>query len=233
MPFEIFFRKLISLILRLTSRIDLIGIENVPAEGKCILAANHIGRLDATLVYHLIDRRDIILTPAEKYSKVAFFRWAAKSLNAIFLDRFNPDIGTLRAVMKRLQNGGLLAIAPEGTRSKSETLIDGQPGTAYLAAKTRAPILAVALMGTEDRRVLENLRKLRRSSVRVVIGKPFLLPPLDAKKRDEQLHQSTEEIMCQIAALLPNSYHGVYADNPRIAAIRSEIEKTQMTTDEC
>ena len=123
--------------------------------------------------------------------------------------------------MKRLQNGGLLAIAPEGTRSKNETLIEGQPGTAYLAAKTRAPILAVALTGTEDRRVLENLRKLRRSAVRVEIGKPFTLPPLENKKRDEQLQQYTEEIMCQIAALLPDSYHGVYADNPRISAIRA------------
>lgn len=221
MIFELFFRTLISLILRLTFKIDVIGIENVPTEGKCILAANHVGRLDATLVYHLTNRRDIILTPAEKYSQVAFFRWAAKSLNAIFLDRFNPDIGTLRAMIKRLQNGELLAIAPEGTRSKSETLIEGQPGTAYLAAKTQAPILPVALMGTEDRRVMENLRKLRRSAARVEIGKSFTLPPLENKKRAEQLQQSTEEIMCQIAALLPDSYHGVYANHPRIAAIRS------------
>ncbi len=221
MLLEMFFRTLITLILRLTCKIEVIGLENVPAKGKCILAANHIGRLDATLVYHLIKRRDIILTPAEKYAQVAFFRWAAKSLNAIFLDRFNPDIGTLRAVMKRLQGGELLAIAPEGTRSKSETLIEGQPGTAYLAAKTGAQILPVALTGTEDRQVLANLRQLRRSLVRVHIGKPFTLPPIERKNRDTQLQQGTIEIMCQIAALLPDSYHGVYAHNPRITVIRT------------
>jgi len=217
-----FFRGLIALILKSTCKIETIGFENIPAEGSCILASNHLGRLDALLVYLLIPRTDIILSVAEKYQKVAFFRWSAKSLNAIFINRFNADIAALRTVLKRIQKGEMYVIAPEGTRSKTEALIAGQPGAAYVAAKTGAPIIPVALTGTEDSVVLENLRKLRRSPVFVRLGKPFTLPPLDWQDRDAALKQSTAEIMCQIAALLPPGYHGVYADHPRLGELLKE-----------
>ncbi len=216
-----FFRALIAVILRSTSKIKPIDFENIPAQGSCILASNHLGRLDALLVYLLVPRTDIIMTVAEKYQKVGFFRWAAKHLDAIFIDRFNADIKSLRTVLKRLNNGELYVIAPEGTRSKTEALIEGQPGTAYIAAKTGAPVIPVALTGTEDRIVINNLKKLRRSSVRVRVGKPFVIPPLDRSNRDADLAAKTDEIMCQIAALLPPSYHGVYADHPRLKELIS------------
>ncbi len=216
---QLFFRNLIKLILRLTCKIEVIGLENIPGKGKCILAANHLGRFDALLVYDLLPRTDIILTPAEKYQKVAFFRLAAKSLDAVWLDRFNPDVVAIRAIMQRLDAGQLFAVAPEGTRSQNEALIEGQPGTAYLAYKTGAPLIPVALTGTEDRLVKANLRKLRRSTVHVTIGKAIDLPPFDRHDRETTLKKATDEIMCQIAALLPPRYHGVYADHPRLNAI--------------
>ncbi len=217
-----FFRALIAVILRSTSKIEPIDFENIPAQGSCILASNHLGRLDALLVYLLVPRTDIIMTVAEKYQKVGFFRWAAKHLDAIFIDRFNADIKSLLTVLKRLKNGELYVIAPEGTRSKTEALIEGQPGTAYIAAKTGAPVIPVALTGTEDRLVMNNLRKLRRSPVRVRVGKPFIIAPLDRSNRDADLTAKTDEIMCQIAALLPPSYHGVYADHPRMKELISK-----------
>jgi len=225
-----FFRGLIILILRLTIKVETIGLENVPLQGSCIIASNHLGRLDALLVYLLIPRKDIILTVAEKYHKVAFFRWAAKSLNALWLDRFNADIGAMRAVLKRIQNGEMYVIAPEGTRSKTEALIIGQPGAAYIAAKTGAPIIPVALTGTEDRIVGDNLKKLRRSPVVVRMGKPFKLTPLDRKNRDNDLQQKTDEIMSQIAVMLPPQYHGVYADHPRLVELLDQVETSGISS---
>ena len=67
--------------------------------------------------------------------------------------------------------------------------------------------------------VKQNLRRLRRSSVRVVIGEPFTLPPLTPAERDAQLQAGTDEIMCRIAALLPEKYRGVYANHPRLKAL--------------
>ena len=70
------FRLVIKVILIiLTCDIEINGIENIPLKGGCIIASNHLGRLDALLVYHVIKRDDIILTVAEKYQKVLFFDW--------------------------------------------------------------------------------------------------------------------------------------------------------------
>ncbi len=219
------FRGLIALILRSTTKIETADIEKIPMQGSCIIASNHLGRLDALLVYLLVPRNDIIMTVAEKYQKVGLFRWAAKHLNAIFIDRFNADIRSLLTVLKRLNNGELYVIAPEGTRSKSEALIEAQPGTAYVAAKTGAPVYPVALTGTEDRLVLGNLRQLRRSPVRIKVGEPFTIPPLDRSYRDADLRAKTDEIMCQIASLLPPSYHGVYADHPRLQELINQNQE--------
>lgn len=222
MLLQSFFRFLITLILRSTSKIETTNFEVIPPQGSCILVSNHLGRLDAMLVYLLVPRRDIIMTVAEKYQKVGFFRWAAKHLNAIFIDRYNADVRSLRTVLKRLNQGELYVIAPEGTRSKTESLIEGQQGAAYIAAKTGATVIPVALTGTEDRIVIRNLKKLRRSPVLVRVGEPFKISPLDRSSRDADLAAKTAEIMCQIAALLPASYHGVYADHPRLKELLAQ-----------
>ncbi len=210
------FRGLIAIILGTTSKIKTINFENIPLEGSCILVSNHLGRLDAFLVYRLVPRADIILTVAEKYQEVAFFRLAAKSLNALFIDRFNADVRSLRSVLRRIEAGELYVIAPEGTRSKTESLIEGQAGAAYIAAKTGATIIPVALTGTEDRIVVSNIKKLRRSPILVRVGEPFTVSPLDRSNRDADLKSKTDDIMCRIAVLLPEKYRGIYADHPRL-----------------
>lgn len=207
---------LIKLVFKITSKIDAVGLEKIPPEGGCIVAANHIGRLDAMLIYALVPRDDIIMTIAEKYEHIAFTRWVGRAVNAIFIDRFNPDIRSVRLVINRLKKGGILGIAPEGTRSKDETLLEGRPGTAYMASKTGVPVMPVAITGTEDRLMVRNLFRLRRSNITITVGDPFYIPPLDRNNRDEELKAYTDELMCQIAALLPKEYHGVYAEHDRL-----------------
>ncbi len=198
------------------------GADGLPKQGGCILAMNHLGRMDVLFAYTAVPRSDMILTVAEKYQKVAFFRWAARSLNALFIDRYNNDLKTLRQVIRRLQTGEVLGIAPEGTRSQTEQLISGKPGAAYIAAKTGVPVFPTAVTGSEDRVVLANLKRLKRTPVSIKIGTPFYIPALPKKGRDEALQAHTEEIMCQIAALLPAKYHGVYQNHPRIAELQQQ-----------
>jgi 1-acyl-sn-glycerol-3-phosphate acyltransferase len=222
---QIFLRLLASLIVRVACRVEVSGRENIPRAGKGIVAANHLGRIDALLTYTAVPREDAILTPAKKYQKVAFFRWAARALNAIWLDRFNADVRALLLVIRRLNQGELFVVAPEGTRSPSEALIEGKPGTAYIAAKTGAPIIPAAINGTEDRLVVAGLRRLRRARVTVKVGKAFTLPPLEGRDREAALKEYTDEIMCQIAALLPPQKRGVYADHPRLMELLSRQDK--------
>jgi 1-acyl-sn-glycerol-3-phosphate acyltransferase len=209
-------RFLIRLLVPLVMRLEVIGKENLPAGGAYIAAANHLGVLDPVLVYYLLDRQDIILIIAEKHSKYAFVRWLVRSLDAIYIDRYNADMAVMRQVLKRLRKGEVLVIAPEGTRSRSGTLLEGRQGASYLAAKAGVPIIPVGGVGTEDRFFLTNLKRLRRTRVTVRIGNPFRLPSLPKEGREEALLADTVEIMCRIAALLPPEYRGVYADHPRL-----------------
>jgi 1-acyl-sn-glycerol-3-phosphate acyltransferase len=115
-----------------------------------------------------------------------------------------------------MEEGNLLAISPEGTRSRVGSLIEAKPGATYLATKLNRPIVPVAITGTEDKIILGNLKRLRRSHITVTAGPHFTLPPVPREGRDEMLKQYTDEIMCRIAVLLPEKYRGVYAEHPRL-----------------
>jgi 1-acyl-sn-glycerol-3-phosphate acyltransferase len=209
-------RWLIRLLLNLIADIDMKGHEYVPNEGNCVVATNHLGFLDVPIGLYALDRWDIFVMVGEKWEEVGLFRWAGKYLNLIFIDRFNPDIKTLRKVISLMAENKILVIAPEGTRSRTGALIEAKPGVSYLAAKLNRPIVPVAITGTEDEVLIANLKRLRRGHITVRGGPAFTLPPLPRENRDEVLKQYTDEIMCRIAALLPEKYRGVYADHPRL-----------------
>jgi len=209
-------RFIIRLLAPVVMRLEVFGKENLPASGAYIAAANHLGVLDSLLVYYLLERQDIILIIAEKHTKFAFTRWVVRNLDAIYIDRFNADMAVMREVLRRLRKGGVLVIAPEGTRSQTGALLEGRQGASFLAAKTGVPIIPVGATGTQDQLLLANLKRLRRTPVTVCIGESFRLPPLPKGGRDAALLADTTEIMCRIAALLPPEYRGFYADHPRL-----------------
>jgi 1-acyl-sn-glycerol-3-phosphate acyltransferase len=206
-------------LVRCIARIQILNPERLPATGACIVVTNHLGRLDAILAIMLANREDLVVFIAEKYQRSAIWRYAVRKLDAVWLNRFEADFHAMRTVLKRLQQGEMLGMAPEGTRSQSGALAEGKPGAAYLAIKANAPLIPVAITGTEDRVVLARLRRLRRADITIRVGEPFSLPPRGRQDRDAHLQQCTDEIMCQIAALLPPSYRGVYADHPRLRAL--------------
>ena len=211
-----FLRWLVRVILDLIARIEIRGYENVPTTGAFVIATNHLGMLDSMLLFYALDRWDVFIPVAEKWEENAFLRWLGKYFNFVFIDRFNPDLKALRKIIALMEKGNILVIAPEGTRSRVGSMIEGKPGVSYLAAKLNRPIMPVGLAGTEDEGVLNNLRHLRRSTITVTAGDIFSLPPLPAKDRDAVLARDTDEIMCRIAALVPEKYRGVYANHPRL-----------------
>lgn len=209
-------RFLIRSLLNLIARIEIRGRENAPLTGGMILAANHIGILDIVMVYYAIDRTDLFIPVAEKWERVGWIRWLGKHLNFLFVDRYNPDLKAMRKMIALMEAGKCLIIAPEGTRSRVGSLIEGKPGVAYLAARSGFPVVPVGITGTEDKVVLGNLKRLRKSTITLTGGKAFVIPPLPNKDRDAALKTATDEIMCQIASLLPEKYRGVYAGHPRL-----------------
>jgi 1-acyl-sn-glycerol-3-phosphate acyltransferase len=220
-PTHKIFRFFVRLILGAIARVEVAGLENLPS-GGCIIASNHIGRLDAALAYYVLDRPDIIMVVAEKYEKYAIFRWLVKITNGMFVDRYNSDIHAIRETLRRLQQGQVFTITPEGTRSSSGNLIEAKPGGTYLAWKAGVPVVPVAVTGTEDAVVVKRLKHFRRINVRIVAGTPFSLPAVKGRDRDAALLKYTDEIMCRIAALLPAERRGVYAQHPRLKELLNQ-----------
>ncbi|MFM8322724.1 MAG: lysophospholipid acyltransferase family protein [Chloroflexota bacterium] len=217
-----FVRGMAQLVVKSCLCLSVTGAENIPPAGAYVGISNHLGRLDPLLVFSFLDRRDVVMLVAEKYRQTPGMPWLVRQLDGIFVDRYNSDFATVREALGRLKKGSVLAIAPEGTRSKTESLLPGQPGAAFLAARGGVPILPVGITGTEDRKVAGNLKRLRRTPVHLNIGQPFHLAPLPPGDREAALAAYTDEIMCRIAALLPAAYHGVYAGHPRLARLLAE-----------
>lgn len=213
-----FTRLLIRFLLRTLTHIEVRGREHIPTSGNFIIAANHIGLVDAFLPFYIIDNTNLVLLVGEKWEKNRVTRWLGRGLNFLFVDRFNPDLKAIRAVIARMKKGEVLVITPEGTRSKVGYLIEGRPGVSYLAAKLGFPLIPVGISGSFDKIFFDQLKRLRRPHVIVSIGPVFSLPPLpaNAQSRDQALLKDTDEIMCRIAALLPQEQRGVYENHPRL-----------------
>ena len=211
-------RFLIRILLRLLTRTEMIGLENIPTETNFIIASNHLGLVDAFLPFYFLNNNNLVLLVGEKWEQMWIMRWLGRRLNFIFVDRFNPDLKAIRQVITRMKQGEVLVITPEGTRSKVGHLIEGKAGVSYLAAKLGYPIVPAGISGSFDPIFFGQLKRFKRPRVTVRVGKAFSLPslPSESQGRDEALQKDTDEIMCRIAALLPEENRGAYGDHPRL-----------------
>ena len=208
-------RSIVRFLMKIIADIEVNGLEKLP-EGNVIVAANHLGRLDTAALLCILDREDIIMPVAEKYKNHPLYGAIGRAANAIWLNRFDADYSAFRQILDRMKQGGLLVIAPEGTRSKTEALQEGKMGVAFLASKSGYPVLPVAVTGTEDRGIVENIRHFRRSKITATAANLLYIDIPRGPEREEAMRRATDEIMCQIGALLPEKYRGVYADHPRL-----------------
>jgi 1-acyl-sn-glycerol-3-phosphate acyltransferase len=165
--------------------------------------------LDIPLVGMCARRRSVIMA-ADKW-KGKLGGWAmARVTQIIYVARGEPDREALAASLKLLKAGGSLAVAPEGTRSRQPGLQKGHDGAAYLASRTGAVIVPVAVWGHE--KTFSAWARLRRPEVRVVYCKAISLPPEASRARAPELEQITDQVMLAIAREMPPEYRGIYAD---------------------
>jgi 1-acyl-sn-glycerol-3-phosphate acyltransferase len=204
-----FVRGVIGFLLRLLSRFEIEGLEYVPSHGPYLLLVNHLHWLDPPALAVAYPYRSQLFA-AEKWERHWFLGPLLGSLDAIFVNRGEVDRQALRKAMAVLRAGGVLGMAPEGTRSKTGGLQQGRSGAAYMAFRTGARLVPTVITGQE--KVFPSLWRLRRATVRVVFGPPFRPPPVEGRANSAQIHEFTEEIMYHMAALLPPGYRGVYSD---------------------
>ena len=213
--FRMFVRGLCRLLFRVIARVQVVGRENVPASGPCILVFNHLSNFDPPLIAAVVRRADLTGLVAASYRRRPLTRLAVNSGGGIWVRRGTGDRSALRAALDILEEGFALALAPEGGRSESGALRSAKIGVAWLARRTGAPIVPIALTNTGSLRT--GFRRLQRPVVGVRIGPRFELPPADEwhdLEGDDSLERSTAFVMRRIAALLPEEYRGVYGGAP-------------------
>ena len=187
-------------------RTTIRGLENFPKQGPAIIVINHLGDADAVLVGASIP------TTIEGMGKIELIdEWVGAIMHAygtIWVHRGRPDRRALRAALDGLAEGRIVALAPEGRQSLIGGLEEGNAGAAFLAMKSGAPIVPIAMTGTENGNIYGHLKKWKRAPVTLTVGKPFYLPV--QPDRQKMLREGTRQIMGALASLLPESYRGNY-----------------------
>ncbi len=213
--------RIVSAVAAILTRLQVRGRENVPITGGVLLVTNHLSAADPPLIFVALPLRRAAVFAAMKYRRNPLFRWLLEFADVIWVDRGASTPMTLKAGLQALQEGDLVGVAPEGTRSRvSRALQPAKGGAAFLALKANVPIVPVALTGVE--KLADGLAHFRRTPVTVSFGKPFTLNHLARRGGADRLQAATDEIMCRIAALLPPEYRGVYAEHPRLKELLTE-----------
>lgn len=195
---------------RLLFHVDAQGLEHTPQEGPLLLASNHYSVYEGPLIFAIVPRQPIAPLAKMEFKDSILGKLIFHPIHSIFVSRGEVDRKALREIIKRLKNNEAFGISPEGTRSRTGNLIKAKEGTAYIALKTKAWVMPVAVWGPKN--IAYDLMCLRRPKMYLRAGKPFKLERDPSKSRNENIAIGTERIMHAIARLLPAKYRGYYAD---------------------
>jgi len=204
--FRIFARRLAKLVTLYMMNATVSGLENFPKHGPALIVINHLGDADVVLLAAALP------TTIDGMGKIELFEhWLVgpvfRAYGVIWVHRGRPDRKAIRAALEGLSQGRMVAIAPEGRQSVVVGLEEGTEGAAFLAMKSSAQIVPIAMTGTENENIY-NGKFWKRAKVTLTVGKPFFLQ--EQADRQEMMREGTRQIMQSLAKLLPESYQGNY-----------------------
>ena len=212
--------KIVKWLYRHLTQITIENEELMPKEGPVILTLNHLSRLDFPALIMMERYNDIYCVAADSYKKYPVFGKFITDSDMIWIDRTKADFAAMKRAMNVLKEGKVLALAPEGTRSKTKALLQGKEGVTLMASKSRAPLISLSVIGSE--KWMDEIKHFRKPKIILRLGPVFQLPPIDPDNREESLRAATDEVMCRIAANLPEEYRGFYKDYPRVKELQEE-----------
>ena len=210
-------RFILMLVQRTLCRLEVVGLENVPATGPYLVTVNHMSTADIALVFIGFPVLPWRFFAGEKWADHWLWGRLMAWLGVIFINRGEVDRRALREALAALQDGAIFGLAPEGTRSKSGAMEPGKDGAAFLAAQSRVPILPVGINNSDV--LFASARRLRRARITLRVGQPFTLPELEHRPRGRDLSAYTCLIMTRIAALVEPRHRGAYAGSPALEAL--------------
>ena len=206
-----FWFRVFLLLCRLLLRITVNGAENIPRNGPLVIVINHIGLLDPVAVLATFPRLVIPMAKKEAFDMPLLGRFM-KMFGTIPVHRDGIDVNAIKMALKVLKQGGVLLLAPEGTRSSNHKMQPAKDGVAMLAMRSNANILPIAVTGTS--RIKTHFTRLKRVPITLTVGTPFRIQLSNGRKRPTHSEMSalTDQVMYRVAALLPAEYRGVYSN---------------------
>jgi 1-acyl-sn-glycerol-3-phosphate acyltransferase len=203
--------------LRLLARPDVSGAEHIPASGPAILASNHLSVVDSIFLPLMVERPVTFAAKSEYFTGT---RWRDKvvgaylrSTNQLSTDRAGARAAQamLDAALDLLNRGQLFGIYPEGTRSPDGRLYRGRTGVGYLALHSGAPVIPVAMVGTE--KILPPGHRVPRPGrIEIRIGEPLTFAELRGQPPGARQRRAvTDEVVQAIQKLSGQEFVPMYA----------------------
>ncbi len=194
--------------LLLGSKFHLRGTSNVPRSGPLLLVSNHVGGVDPAIIGGWTPRPVWFMAKAELFR--GSFAWLMRAYHAFPVVRHSPDRTALRRAFDLLKQGSAVVLFPEGHRSENANLLRAEPGAGFVARRSGAPLVPIAITGTQN--VLGRQGMIpRRAEVAMTFGEPFQLPERNRDGSPMDHQQSADYLMTRIAQLLPLENRGEYA----------------------
>jgi len=211
---RVFFRTF----FRLLGKVELIGMENIPDHNKYVAIFNHVSLVEVPFIAAFWPTILEIIGAAAVWSRPGV-SIVVKMWSGVRVKRTEFDRDVFKQVMQVFEAGRPLMISPEGTRSHTPGLARGKPGVSYIIDKMDVVVLPVAVVGNTMDFIKKGFRG-KRPPIQLIVGEPFKLPPIDGRgeERRQKRQQNTDFSMARLAALLPESYRGVYQEYEKILA---------------
>ena len=212
-------RSFLSPVARVVYRPRVLGRGNVPKHGAVLLASNHLSFIDSVVITLVAPRSVSFLAKAEYFTGSGFRGWVSRaffsSIGAIPVERAAGQAArdALNSGLAVLDAGGAFAIYPEGTRSRDGRIYRGRTGVAWLALKSRAVVVPVALTGTQNLQPV-GTRFPRLARVTVEFGRPLDLSSHGAAESGGARRKATDELMAAIQAMSGQKIAAEYNEPP-------------------